>query len=48
MGQDTVLGEHVKEEELCKLRTHDSVVSGDEDGLFRELVHYDKDGCKDG
>ena len=46
MGQDAMLGEYMKLEQFCKLRTVDHIVSRDEYGLFRKPVYNDQDGCE--
>jgi len=48
MGGNTVLGEYMEQEEFCKLRASDGVMSRDENGLFRKPVYHDQDGCKAG
>ena len=46
MGWDSVLGEHVRNEELGKLRGSDGVVSWNEYPLLRQVVHDYEDGGK--
>ena len=46
MGGNTVLGEYMEQEEFCKLRASDGVMSRDENGLFRKPVYHDQDGCE--
>ena len=46
MGWDSVLGEHVCNEELGKLRGSDGVVSRNEYSLLQQAVHDDEDGGK--
>jgi len=41
-----MLGEYVEQEEFCKLQASDSVMSRDEDGLFREPIYYDQNSCE--
>ena len=44
MGWDSVLGEHMHNKELGKLRGSDGVVSQNEYSLLRQAVHDDEDG----
>jgi len=46
MGRNTVLGEYMEQEELCKLQASDGVMSRNEYGLFRKPVYHDQDGCE--
>ena len=46
MGWDSVLGEHVHNEELGELRGSDGVVSWNEYSLLRQVVHDNEDGGK--
>ena len=46
MGWDSVLGEHVRNEELGELRGSDGVVSRNEYSLLRQAVHDNEDGGK--
>ena len=46
MGWDPMLGEHVCNEELGKLRGSDGVMSWNEYSLLRQAVHDDEDGGK--
>ena len=39
---NSVLGEDMKNEELCKLLRHDRVVSWDEESLLGELINNDQ------
>ena len=38
----------MKQEELCKLRGHDGVMSQDENGLLGQLVNHDENGSEAG
>ena len=44
MCQYAMLGEDMKQEELCELGGHDGVVSRDENGLLGQLVNHDENG----
>ena len=46
MGWDSVLGEHVCNEELGELRGINGVMSQNEYSLLRQTVHDDEDGGK--
>ena len=46
VGRDTVLGEDVQYEELGKLGRCYGVMSGNEDGLFGQLINDNQDGRK--
>ena len=46
MGWNSVLGEHVCNEELGKLRGSDGVVSRNEYSLLQQAVHNNEDGGK--
>ena len=46
MGWDSVLGEHVHNEELGELRGSDGVVSQNEYSLLQQVVHNDENGGK--
>ena len=46
MGWDSMLGEHMHNEELGELRGSDDVVSRNEYSLLRQAVHNDEDRGK--
>ena len=48
MGRNAVLGEDVEKEQLRQSGGVDGVVHGDEDALFRQVVHDDEDGGESG
>ena len=46
MGWDSMLGEHMHNEELAELRGSDGVVSQNEYSLLQQAVHDNEDGGK--
>ena len=48
MGGNSMLGEHMEEQELCELWRCDRVMHRDEYALFGETIDYHKDCSESG